>query len=297
MGLSIEDAAAGMYRIVSTNMAQGVREISIKRGFDAREFPLVVAGGAGPAHSCLICEELRIPLQIIPREASVLCAAGMLMCDLRHDLVRTFVSNLAGLDWDTLNEMLSVMERQGNELLEQEGIREERRSSVIKLDCRYRRQYHEVSVTIPARVFTERDSGAIAAAFHARHNRLYGYALEQEGAPVEIINVRLQAVGEVEKPGFRIEAMSGADASHALKGERPVYVFEDKGFDSVPIYDGHRLIHGNRIPGPAMIEQVTTAIFISKTFDCVIDKYGSFVLYRKDRPDLVANTLLTQERG
>ena len=290
MGLSVEEAAAGMYRIVSTNMAQGVREISIKRGFDAREFPLVVAGGAGPAHSCLICEELSIPLQIIPRESSVLCAAGMLMSDLRHDFVRTFVSDLDGVDWSTLNEMLSDMEREGKALLEQEGIGRENRSSVIKLDCRYRRQYHEVSVEIPPGVFSDSDTAAIAAAFHAQHNRLYGYSLEEEGAPVEIINIRYQAVGEVEKPEFRIEALAGADPSHALKGERPVYVFEEQKFETIPVFDGHRLVHGNRIPGPAIIEQVTTAILVSKTFDCLIDKYGSFVLYRKDRADLVAET-------
>ena len=289
MGLSVEEAAAGMYRIVSTNMAQGVREISIKRGFDAREFPLVVAGGAGPAHSCLICDELYIPLQIIPRESSVLCAAGMLISDLRHDFVRTFVSNLDGVNWDHLNGLLSDMEREGNTLLEQEGIDRENRSSVIKIDCRYRRQYHEVSVEIPSRVFSNCDTAAIARAFHEQHNRLYGYSLEEEGAPVEIINIRLQAVGEVEKPEFRTESLAGADPSHGLKGERPVYVFEEQKFVTVPVFDGHRLIHGNRIPGPAIIEQVTTAIFVSKSFDCVIDKFGSFVLYRKDRPELVAD--------
>lgn len=290
MRLSIEEAAAGMYRIISTNMAQGVREISIKRGFDAREFPLVVAGGAGPAHSCLISEELRIPLQIIPRESSILCAAGMLMCDLRHDFVRTFVSNLDSMEWDNLNEMVSAMEREGNELLAQEGIGAGHRSSEIKLDCRYQRQYHEVSVPIPSQVFADCDTTAIATAFHEQHNRLYGYSLEEEGAPVEIINVRLQAVGEVEKPAFRIENLAGTDAAHALKGDRPVYVFEDREFETVPVYDGHQLIHGNHITGPAMIEQVTTAVFVSKSFDCVIDKYGSFVLYRKDRPDLVEET-------
>ncbi len=290
MGLSIEEAAAGMYRIACTNMAQGIREITIKRGFDPREFPLVVAGGAGPTHSCLICEELQIPFQVIPRESSILCAAGMLMSDLRHDFVRTFVTTLNGLDWDALNGIVAAMVRDGDGLLEAENIPPARRSTIIKLDCRYLRQYHEVSVEIPQDVFDRRDVAAIAAAFHQEHNRLYGYSLEDDAdAPVEIINVRIQAVGEVEKPAFRTEAKSSADASHAIKGERPVYIPEDKEFRTVPVYDGHQMVHGNHVEGPAMIEQVTTAIFVGGTFNCVIDKFGSFALYRKDRTDLVAD--------
>ncbi|HMR72026.1 MAG TPA: hydantoinase/oxoprolinase family protein, partial [Rubrivivax sp.] len=98
MGLSIEQAAAGMYRVACNNMAQGVREVTIKRGFDPREFPLIPGGGAGPIHGCTICSELGIPLQVVPREASVLCAFGMLMGELRHDFVRTFVTRLDAID-------------------------------------------------------------------------------------------------------------------------------------------------------------------------------------------------------
>jgi N-methylhydantoinase A len=109
LGLTVEQAAAGMYRVACNNMAQGVREISIKRGFDPREFPMIVAGGAGPIHSCLICTELAIPLQIVPRESSVLCAMGMLLCDLKHDFVRTFVARLADVDWPRLERLIEGM--------------------------------------------------------------------------------------------------------------------------------------------------------------------------------------------
>lgn len=292
MGLSIEEAAAGMYRIACTNMAQGIREITIKRGFDPREFPLVVAGGAGPTHSCLICEELQIPFQVIPRESSILCAAGMLMSDLRHDFVRTFVTRLRGMDWAGLNDVVSAMVTEGNDLLGSENIPKERRSTVIKLDCRYLRQYHEVSVAVSQENIDDKDEAAIGAAFHIEHNRLFGYSLEDDAdAPVEIINVRVQSVGEVAKPTFRTEAKSDADVSHAIKGERSIYIPEDKEFRRVKVYDGHKMVHGNHVDGPAMIEQVTTAIFVGGPFNCVIDKYGSFALYRKDRPDLVTELL------
>src|SRR5262249_58055638 len=109
MRLSVEEAAAGMYRIACNNMAQGVREVTIKRGFDPREFAYVAAGGAGPIHSCLICNELEIPLQIVPPSSSVLCAFGMLLSELRHDFVRTFVARLEALDWARLGEVLEAM--------------------------------------------------------------------------------------------------------------------------------------------------------------------------------------------
>jgi len=291
LGLSVEEAAAGMYRIACTNMAQGVREITIKRGSDPREFPMIVAGGAGPLHSCLICDELDIPLQIVPRESSILCAVGMLMGDLRHDFVRTFVANLSSIDWPVLESLLQSMRAEGDALLEEEGIPPARRRHVVHFDCRYQKQYHEVSFGVPDADLDARDTTAIALRFHDEHNRLYGYSLADEDIPVEIINVRSQSLGATEKPDLAGSAPAGVDASRAIKGERQAYIFEDQAFGLIPVFDGHKLSHGNRLQGPAIIEEVTTAILVSKSFDCVVDRLGSFVLYRKGREDLVAATL------
>jgi N-methylhydantoinase A len=122
LGMTVEQAAAGMYRVACNNMAQGVREISIKRGFDPREFPLIVAGGAGPIHACEIARELDIPLQIVPRESSVLCALGMLLSDLKHDFVRTFVARLADVDWVRLEALIDGMVALGERQLADERI-------------------------------------------------------------------------------------------------------------------------------------------------------------------------------
>ncbi len=294
MGLSVEEAAAGMYRVACNNMAQGIREVTIKRGFDPREFPVIPAGGAGPIHSCLICEELEIPLQIVPRESSVLCAFGMLMSELKHDFVRTFVSRLDAIDWPRLGSIVDEMARDGNARLEEERIAPDRRRIEIKFDCRYIRQYHEVSFVVPAELVASRDAAGIAQLFHAEHNRLYGYSLEQEATPVEIINVRVQAIGSTDKPGYRRDDWHDSDGSHSLKGRRAVYIPETKAFAEVPVYDGHAMRHGNRVEGPAMIEQATTAIFVSASFDCVVDALGSFALYRKGRDELVRPALQSE---
>lgn len=294
MGLSIEEAAAGMYRVACNNMAQGVREVTIKRGFDPREFPFIPAGGAGPIHSCLICQELEIPFQIVPRESSVLCAFGMLMSELKHDFVRTFVARLAAINWDRLIAVIDDMAREGARQLAAERIPEEQRRFEVRLDCRYIKQYHEVSFAVARELIVANDAAAIARAFHAEHNRLYGYSLEQEHTPVEIINVRVQAVGLTEKPAYREKPWVGSDVSAARKGKRGVYIPETGTFREIPVYDGHRMGFGNRIEGPAMIEQETTAILVAASWDCVVDTYGSFALYRKGREDLVKSAIGAQ---
>lgn len=295
MGLTVEEAAAGMYRVACNNMAQGVREVTIKRGFDPREFPFIPAGGAGPIHSCLICQELEIPLQIVPREASVLCAFGMLMCELKHDFVRTFVARLESVDWTRLASLIDDMQRDGERQLAAERIPAARRRYEVRLDCRYIKQYHEVSLAVARDLIERRDGAGIATLFHAEHNRLFGYALAQEATPIEIINVRVQAIGAIDPPAYREEAWAGADAAHALKGRRSAYVPETRKFAEVPVYDGHRLRCGNRIDGPALVEQETTAIFVSSAYDCVIDARGSFVLFAKGREDLVASCIRQAE--
>lgn len=291
LGMDVVTAAAGMYRVSCNNMAQGVREVTIKRGFDPREFPMVVAGGAGPIHSCMICEELQIPFQIVPRESSILCAVGMLMGDLKHDFVRTFFARLDGLDWSALQALTASMVEEGTEMLIHEGIPAERRQFQFKLDCRYQKQYHEVSVAVEREWIEAGDSAAIHAAFHAEHDRLYGYSLEEQEVSVDLINVRLQAIGITGKLAFRAQEFAGEDATSALKGERDMYIFSAKAFQPVQVYDGHKMRFGNRLRGPAMIEQVTTAIVVSDAYDCVVDQYGSFALYEKGREDLLGARL------
>jgi N-methylhydantoinase A len=182
---------------------------------------------------------------------------------------------------------------EGDVMLEEEGIPAERREAHVKFDCRYLKQFHEVSFVVAQDALRAGDGDAIAAAFHAEHNRLYGYSLEDTGenVPVEIINVRVQAVGITEKPEIASSDRVDADPSGAEKGTRAMYIPEYNEFRDTKVYDGHKLQHGNRLTGPAMVEQVTTAIFVSADYDCVVDIYGSFVLYRKGREDLVTKTL------
>lgn len=287
LGMTVEQAAAGMCRVINTNMAEGVREITIKRGFDPREFPMVAAGGAGPLHACMICRELDMSMFIVPGESSILCAAGMLMSDLQHDLVVSFVAELDQIAWDQLNEKVENMLQQGTTLLVDERIPDNRRNFSVKLDCRYVKQYHEVSFPVPIELLRHGDRDAIATCFHAEHQRLYGYSLEREDTPIELINIRLRATGQTRKPSFSEQPYTGSDPTAALKGERNVYIPERNCFMRVPVYDGHKTRHGNRIKGPALIEQINTTLLLTESFTCVCDQYGSFVAHVKGQEELL----------
>ena len=269
--------------MINVNMAAGVREVSVKRGEDPRDFPMVIAGGAGPIHACMIAHELEIPIMVVPKESSIFCAAGMLMSDLKHDFVRTLSSRLNEVDTEKFKELFNNMVDEGKKLLESENIPDDRQVYIYSLDLRYVKQYHEVNIKIDRDEIENSNFESISAKFHPEHNRLYGYSLEEDGTPLELINLRLTALGKTDKPRFSEEEFKGEDPSSAKKGEREVYLPLKKTMENVPVFDGAKLGHGNRITGPALIEQVNTTTFVTGDYAIVCDRFGSYTMYLKAR--------------
>ena len=280
LGLSVEEAAAGMYRVINANMAHGVRDVTVRRGLDPREFPMVVAGGAGPLHACMIARELEIPTLLVPPTASILCAAGMLACDLQHDYVRSCVGPLASIDPAHLTGLVDALTADGAAELAAEGAADV--SHRIALDLRYLKQYHEVTVPVARDALAAGDLAAIAAPFHAEHDRLYGYELSGQGTGLELINLRVRSVGRTDRPPLpRVEA-GGPDPSAARKGSRRAFVPETGELTDVPVYDGHALRAGNTLPGPALVERVDTTLLVGANWTCRVDPHGSLVLEARD---------------
>ncbi len=291
LSMDMVEAAAGMYRVINVNMATGVREVSVKRGHDPREFPLIVAGGAGPVHACMIGLELEIPVMIIPKESSIFCAAGMLMSDLKHDFVRTYSTALSDINVQKFRSLFEEMEDEATKLLESELIPKDSIQHIYSLDMRYIKQYHEVNVGMAKEDIETGKIERVASQFHPEHNRLYGYSLEEQGTPIELINLRLLSRGKTVKPRFRKEDYDGKDPFKALKKRRKIFLPLERTFKDVPVYDGHKLRYGNRVEGPAIIEQVNTTTFVTPEYNAVCDSYGSYTVYIKTKEEEIQKKL------
>jgi N-methylhydantoinase A len=273
-------AAYGMCQIMNVNMASAIREISVQKGFDPREFLLVCAGGAGPIHAAMIAAELEIPRILIPKESSIFCAAGMLLSDLKHDFVRTYhtVLSVEAIDPERIRGLVNELLREGDDVLAFEGIPADRRVFKFLMDLRYLRQYHEVSVAVDRDWIESCREDLIREAFHVQHERLYGYCLKEEGTDIELVNIRMTAVGLTDKPVFRKNDYKGRDPSGLLKGRRPVFIPSRKDFQEVAVYDGNSMGFGHSLRGPAVIEQVNTTIFVPPEYEISCDEYGSYLM-------------------
>ncbi len=286
------EAAAGMYNVINVNMAAAVREVAVKEGVDPRDLPMIVAGGAGPNHACMIARELEIPVMIVPRESSILCAAGMLMSDLKHDFVQSYVTRMDMADVKKFKNYFVQMKEEGAKLLKSEGIPENNMKFIYQLDLRYVRQYHEVTIEVEEEDIFNADWDSIAKKFHPQHNRLFGYSLEDEGTPIEIINLRLIAVGQTDKPKFLKMEYKGKNPENAFKNTRKVFLPVQQKFEEVNVFDALKLEFGNRIEGPAILEQDNTTTFVTPEYNVLVDMYGNYTIYLKDREEEVRERIV-----
>jgi N-methylhydantoinase A len=173
-----------------------------------------------------------------------------------------------------------------------EGITEDRVSYQPSLELRYLRQYHEVNVPATWDEIMSGDFSGIVSRFHTAHDTLYGYSLEDKGTPVELINMRLVAVGDTEKPSLSPEPYAGLDPKAALKGTRLAYLPNEKHFADINVYDGMKLQFGNRLDGPVIIEQVNTTTFVTPEFSVVVDQLGTYTIYLREREEEVLARVL-----
>ncbi len=281
LNINLTEAAVGMHRLINVNMAAGIREISVKRGLDPRDFPLVVAGGAGPIHAGMIALELEIPLIIIPRQSSIFCALGMLFSDFKHDYVRTYHGLLSQLSLKNLQELFGEMEQEGKHLLRSEGIAEGAIAFQYFCEMRYEDQFHEIRCEVKREHVTSGDIRAIASEFHRNHDRLYGYHTPER--EIEVLNLRLTAIGSTPKARFPKMKKVGEDTAKAVKGKRQVYLADKQTFASVKVYNGELLQYGNQIKGPAIVELPHTTVFVPSAFQLHCDQIGSYVMVLKKR--------------
>lgn len=274
LGLPLEKAAWGILEVAEATMERAIRVITVERGHDPRGFTLVAFGGAGPLHGATLARKLEIPRVLVPAQAGVLSALGLISADLLHTFVRSLVVPLAGTSPDTINGILSGFRREAEAILKTEGVPSEARVYRPAADLRYRGQAFELTVPLPHLHLSQADLGELAGKFHREHERTYGYAVPEE--PMELVNLRLNVIGEVEIPELPVEKRSG-NLVDALIESRAVYFGED-GRRETPIYLRERLPAGAELQGPAVIEGVESTCLVPPGARAHVDELGNLIL-------------------
>jgi N-methylhydantoinase A len=274
LGLGLVDAARGIVQIAHANMAGALYELSVRQGYDPRDFSLLAYGGAGPMVADALAQEFGVPRVIVPLYPGAFSAFGMLTADLRSDSVRSHPSRASDADMETINEIYQELEEQGVEGLRQQGYTH-RPTSIRWADMRYVGQNWEVRTSVPGgRRLTFEDIATIVGNFNMEHDRLYGHS--RPGEPVEFINLRVTTVGTILKPGLRTISEGGADAG--LKGSRSVYFPSLGKFVDCPIYERDRLGAGARIIGPAIVEEMDSTVLVEPNHEAWVDGYGTIII-------------------
>jgi len=272
LGLSLEDAALGILTIANFNMSLSVRAVSVEKGYDPRDCVLVPSGGGGALHAMAIARELSVPQVIIPPMPAHFSALGMLMADLKHDYVQTFVRELADTSGAQIADAFAVLEKSATDTLREEGCKPEQMVLRRFLDMRYRGQEYTLPVPVTEDLRALADFSAIRARFDQMHQDHYGHSAPKE--PVMMVNLRLSALGKFDNKLPLATASRAED--HGERGRRPV-IFDTKPVDC-PIYLRGGFTAGDKLAGPAVIEEMGATILVYPGDAMQVNELGQLVI-------------------
>lgn len=272
LGISIEEAAWGIHRIVNENMANAARVHIIEKGLDPRFFSMLAFGGAGPVHAFHVARLMHAPQLIVPAGAGVLSALGFLVSPVATEEISSYVCRLDSMDWKKLNAMLKDMQQKGYAFLQRAGIGKTKSKVSIVADMRYQGQGHEISVNIPAGTLNAKSIEAITQNFIAEYQLRYGRSIE--GVPIESVTWRVLVSGP--SPVFVPQQAVIGKYGKALKGKRNVYW--GKSWQSTPVYDRYSLTAGKKINGPCIIEEFESTTVVGPGSTVHVDEFKNIII-------------------
>ena len=277
LGLDADEAAAAMYQVINTNMTAGIREVSVDQGADPRDFLLVVVGGAGPIHACALAGELEIEQVLVPRDSAVCAAAGMLLADVRQDVVRAVPGAVAALEPAALAATVEQLVAEVHERLRIDGFRAEDAAIEAMCDLRYEGQFHEVVVPAPSDELRRGVLAGVVERFAIEHDRLYGWS--SPDSAVELVNLRLTGKVVTPKPE-RTEFAADGDwtPARAIRTRRRAYLPREQTFREIDVFDGATVPAGARLAGPVIVELPTTTLFVPEWCELVVTSHGDFLM-------------------
>jgi N-methylhydantoinase A len=275
LGLDVRRSAATIYKVHNSVMASGISHAFITKGYSPQDFVLCAGGGAGALCVLRIADELNMKRVIIPKYAPVYSSLGMLGVDVRHDFSCHYSSLTTNLNLNEIKRFYKEMEGEGSRLLASNGVAENQRALMRTVRMRYYGQFRDLEVPWPNGAITRKAIAEGIANFHRRHKELFGSCNEEY--PLEIMKFGLTAVGKMTRVPVKKIKRGTKDASHALKGKRGAYFEEFEDYTPTNTYDGDRLLAGNCLEGPCIVEEKMTTIVVPPGFSLRVDDGGNYV--------------------
>jgi N-methylhydantoinase A len=278
LGLPLMQAAAGIARIAEFKMADIIRKMTVEKGFDPRDFVLFAFGGAGPAHAGVFAQELGVRKVVVPQKeiASTWCAFGAAAADILHVYEQVDIQ-ASPFDAARVNAALVSLEKRAVAQMDRDGIARPRRRFQFSIDMRHRGQINEVEVMLPEKRVKDSLWKALHQRFYARYEQLYGSGSSYGEARLEIVTLRLRATAQTPRPKLSAtKKLSAKIDPRAGRGRRDIWWSDLKKAAATPIYDGARLVPGNRIKGPAVVETTDTTVVVHPGRTLRVDAYGNF---------------------
>ncbi|MEQ1942639.1 hydantoinase/oxoprolinase family protein [Mesorhizobium sp. VNQ89] len=264
LGMSIEEAALSIIKVANANMADAVRLLSIRRGYDPRDFALVAFGGAGPLHGAALAKDLSIPVVLVPPNPGVTSALGCLLVDIQHDISQMYLAKAEEIEFADLEETFRKLELEGRERLKSEGVEDPNMVFQRKIDMRYHGQWRALSISVSSPITSLDDA---IAHFHEEHGREHNYS--RPGAPVEVYRVSVVATGVTPKAKFAEFELT--DAAAVPTGSRKVRFDELPEAVDTPVYDRAELKAGMKVAGPAVIDQLDSTVIVPPGVTAEVD--------------------------
>jgi N-methylhydantoinase A len=278
LGLGLEECATGILEISAWNQANALRQVTVKRGLDVRDFTMATFGGSGSLLLCRLADILGLAGVLVPQNPGNVSAFGLLTVDVKNDYVQTAVSRHADLDLAGVQKVYDGLQGQAAEALEREGFPAAEHRYVRTADLRYFGQAFEVRVPAPDGPVDAAFAAAVADAFHAEHEQLYGYSFRgDDRQPVEWVNLRVSGIGPIARPVLRELADGVGSPQRARTGARPVFF---DAYVDTPVYWRPDLAPGDRIDGPAVIEEFGSTVPLHPGFTARIDRLGNILVTR-----------------
>ncbi len=281
LGLTPEAAAAGVLEISAWNQANALRQVTVKRGLDVRDFTLTTFGGSGSLLLCRLMDVLGVPTVLVPPDPGNVSAFGLLTVDVKNDYVQTHVALAEGLDPAVVAAVYDELESRAGEALRVEGFPEDQHSFVRTADLRYFGQAFEVRVGVPEGRFDDEAAAEVARRFHAEHRALYGYDFAGDPSQqVEWVNLRVSGIGPIRRPEIRrFEETGGAPRP---RSRRPVCFDPAAGYVETPVFWREDLEPGAGVTGPAVVEEFGSTVPLHPGFTARVDAHRNLVVVRSE---------------